>query len=152
LGVGKHGLSAIVQTSGNDSCHVILRGGESGTNYDDKSIASVTKLTIDMGLDPRIMVDCSHGNSKKIHTNQPLVAAEIAKQLAAGNTNIIGLMIESNLVEGSQKIPADGPQYLRYGQSITDACLSWIQTEPVFEVLAKAVRDRREHVKNNGKN
>jgi len=58
-------------------------------------------------------------------------------------------MIESNLVEGSQKIPADGPQYLRYGQSITDACLSWIQTEPIFDVLAKAVRDRREHVKNN---
>jgi len=79
LGVGKHGLSAIVQTSGNDSCHVILRGGESGTNYDEQSIASVTKWTTDMGLDPRIMVDCSHGNSKKIHTNQPLVAAEIVR-------------------------------------------------------------------------
>jgi len=147
LGVGKHGLSAIVQTTGNESCHVILRGGESGTNYDDKSTAEVAKLSKDLQVDPCIMIDCSHGNSKKIHTNQPIVAAEVGRQVAAGNSNIIGIMLESFLVEGTQKIPPEGAQYLRYGQSITDACLSWQQTEPVLNGLAKAVRDRRAKIK-----
>jgi len=143
LGVGKHGLSAIVQTTGNESCHVILRGGETLTNYDEKSIADVSKLSNSLGVEASIMVDCSHGNSKKIHTNQPIVAEDVARQIAAGNIDIMGVMLESFLVEGTQKIPPEGAQYLRYGQSITDACLSWQQTEPVLNCLAKAVKERR---------
>jgi len=143
LGVGKLGLSAIIRTSGNDSCHVILRGGTSGTNYDSENVAKVALASKKFGLDPRIMIDCSHGNSLKIHTNQISVAEDISKQVAAGNKDIVGVMIESNLVEGNQKIPEEGPQYLRYGQSITDACLSWKQTEPVLRQLAEATIARR---------
>lgn len=146
LGVTKMGLSAIIRTAGNDSCHIILRGGTTGTNYDSDSVAKAASFARDtMKLDPAIMIDCSHGNSKKIHTNQIPVSSDIANQVSNGNRDIIGVMIESNLVEGSQKIPDEGPQYLRYGQSITDACLSWSQTEPVLRELAKAVKTRRTH-------
>jgi len=143
LGVGKLGLSAIIRTTGNDSCHIILRGGASGTNYDAESVGKAISFAKQFGVDPRIMIDCSHGNSNKVHTNQIPVAEDVAKQVAAGNRDIIGVMIESNLVEGAQKLPEEGPQYLRYGQSITDACLSWKQTEPVLRKLAEAVRARR---------
>jgi len=95
------------------------------------------------------VIDCSHGNSQKIHTNQINVAANVAKQVAAGNKDIIGIMIESHLVEGTQKMPEDGPQYLRYGQSITDACLSWKQTEPILNQMAEAVNQRRSVLKSN---
>lgn len=144
LGVGKWGLSAIIHTTGNDCCHIILRGGISGTNYDSVSISKASSFarTV-MKIEPSIMVDCSHGNSNKIHTNQIPVSQEVANQVANGNNDIIGVMIESNLVEGNQKIPEEGPQYLRYGQSITDACLSWSQTEPVLRALAKAITERR---------
>jgi len=143
LGVGKLGLSAIIKTTGNDSCHIILRGGVSGTNYDAESVAKAITLAKPLGVEPRVMIDCSHGNSKKIHTNQIPVAEDVANQVAGGNRDIIGVMIESNLVEGAQKLPEEGPQYLRYGQSITDACLSWKQTEPVLRRLAESVRERR---------
>jgi len=144
LGVGKWGLSAIIRTSGNDSCHIILRGGTSGTNYDSASVNKVSAIArTSMKMEPAIMIDCSHGNSNKIHTNQIPVSQDVAKQLAQGNRDIIGVMIESNLVEGNQKLPEEGPQYLRYGQSITDACLSWSQTEPVLRTLAQAIIARR---------
>eukprot|EP01123_Difflugia_compressa_P014645 TRINITY_DN786_c0_g1_i2.p1 TRINITY_DN786_c0_g1~~TRINITY_DN786_c0_g1_i2.p1 ORF type:complete len:360 (+),score=63.83 TRINITY_DN786_c0_g1_i2:758-1837(+) len=143
LGVGKLGLSAIIRTSGNDSCHIILRGGISGTNYDAESVAKSSVFGRKFGLEPSIMIDCSHGNSKKVHTNQISVSEDVAQQLASGNRDIIGVMIESNLVEGNQKLPDEGPQYLRYGQSITDACVSWKQTEPILRKLAEAVRARR---------
>jgi len=149
LGVGKWGLSAIIRTSGNDSCHIILRGGVNATNYDAESVKKATVFARDvMKIEPTIMIDCSHGNSKKIHTNQIPVSQNIGQQIAEGNREIIGVMIESNLVEGSQKIPEEGPHYLRYGQSITDACLSWSQTEPVLRDLAKAVSKRRQAKKN----
>jgi 3-deoxy-7-phosphoheptulonate synthase len=144
LGVGKWGISAIIHTTGNECCHIILRGGISGTNYDSVSINKASNFARNiMKIEPSIMVDCSHGNSNKIHTNQIPVANDVASQVASGNKDIIGVMLESNLVEGNQKIPEEGPQYLRYGQSITDACLSWSQTEPVLRALAKAVISRR---------
>jgi len=137
------GLSAIVSTEGNDTCHLILRGGRDSTNFDAKSVASVEELCHKMGVEPQIMIDFSHGNSSKIYTNQPKVGADVAKQISEGNPNIIGVMIESNLVEGTQKLPAEGPQYLRYGQSITDGCISWTDTVPLVQLLAEAVRERR---------
>jgi 3-deoxy-7-phosphoheptulonate synthase len=144
LGVAKLGISAIIRTSGNDCCHIILRGGTTATNYDKESVAKAAAFGREvMKLEPSIMIDCSHGNSRKIHTNQIPVSQDVAIQIAEGSRDIIGVMIESNLVEGNQKIPEEGPQYLRYGQSITDACLSWSQTEPVLRNLAKAVITRR---------
>ena len=91
-----------------------------------------------------MMIDCSHGNSKKDHRNQPLVAQTIGDQLRKGEEGIVGVMIESNLFEGSQKVPEGGPAMLKKGVSITDACISWETTEEVLEQLAGAVRQRRE--------
>ncbi|KAL7749306.1 3-deoxy-7-phosphoheptulonate synthase [Sorochytrium milnesiophthora] len=140
LGVNKHGMAAITKTKGNLDCHVILRGGSSGPNYEQEHVESVVaslrkaNVTAD-----RVMVDCSHGNSLKNHMNQPKVAECIARQVAAGSKSIFGVMLESNLVEGRQDIG----DKMQYGQSITDACISWEQTVPVLEMLAEAVRARR---------
>jgi len=142
LGVGKYGLSAIVRTTGNDSCHIVLRGGKE-PNYGDSFVKKAVETSKALAIEPAVIIDCSHGNSQKLHTNQPGVASAVAKQVAAGNKDIIGLMIESNLEEGTQKVPESGPKNLKYGQSITDACLSWKQTEPVLRELAAAVKQRR---------
>ncbi|RCI04858.1 hypothetical protein CU098_012957 [Rhizopus stolonifer] len=146
LSVTKQGLSAIVQTAGNKSCHVILRGGKSGPNYDAQHIKAAAAELGNSKLNPVVMVDCSHGNSSKDHRRQPVVAKDIADQLAnpveTGN-NIVGVMIESNLVEGRQDIPADGPHKLTYGKSITDACINWEDTVQCLEELRKGVRARR---------
>jgi 3-deoxy-7-phosphoheptulonate synthase len=145
LGVGKYGLSAIVKTTGNDSCHIILRGSRDSPNYDAETVRKSAEVAKQMHVDSRVMIDCSHGNSQKIHTNQPKVAAEVVRQVASGDYSIIGVMIESNLVEGAQKVPDNaGIHDLKYGQSITDACLSWEQTVPVIKALAEAVKARRE--------
>ncbi|KAI9472243.1 MAG: 3-deoxy-7-phosphoheptulonate synthase [Benjaminiella poitrasii] len=146
LSVTKQGLSAIVQTEGNDACHVILRGGKSGTNYDSKSIQRTAQELQKLNLAPIVMVDCSHGNSSKDHKRQPLVAQSIVEQLAQPSVtgdNIIGVMIESNLVEGRQDIPIEGPHRLNYGQSITDACINWEDTVQVLDCLCEGVRNRR---------
>ncbi|NRA37684.1 MAG: 3-deoxy-7-phosphoheptulonate synthase [Planctomycetes bacterium] len=139
LSVTKQGLSAIVETRGNDCCHVILRGGSNGTNYDADSINTALELVRKNDLAPRLMVDCSHGNSEKDHKRQPLVADAIAEQISAGSTDIFGVMIESHLTEGNQKYSDN----MTYGQSITDACVSWEDTIPMLDTLAKAVRTRR---------
>ncbi len=141
LSVTKQGVAAIVKTSGNDSCHIILRGGKTGANYSPQHVAEVTGLLDKAGLTPSIMIDCSHGNSNKDHRNQPKVAEDVASQIRAGNKAITGVMIESNLVEGRQDMSPDGK--LIYGQSITDACLAWDDTRAVLANLADAVRDRR---------
>jgi len=144
LSVTKEGRSAIFSTHGNEDCHVILRGGSSGPNYDAESIARVSRQLADAGLPDRIMVDCSHANSGKDHERQPIVAADLARQIAAGNHALFGLMMESFLVDGNQKhSQAQGAEGLVYGQSITDKCMSWERTEPIFEQLAEAVRARR---------
>jgi 3-deoxy-7-phosphoheptulonate synthase len=141
LSVTKQGLSAIVTTSGNDACHVILRGSNLGPNYDAENVARVIELLREHGLTDRLMVDCSHGNSAKDYRRQPQVAAAVAEQVAAGSDAICGLMIESHLVEGRQDLTPG--KNLVYGQSITDACISWSDTVPILDRLAESVRKRR---------
>jgi 3-deoxy-7-phosphoheptulonate synthase len=141
LGVTEQGLGAIVATRGNPDCHVILRGGQSGPNYDAASVEKAATALRDAGLASRLMIDVSHGNSGKDHRRQPLVAADIAAQVAQGQHAIFGVMMESFLVEGRQDLVS--PSTLRYGQSITDACMSWETTVAVLGELAQAVRDRR---------
>jgi 3-deoxy-7-phosphoheptulonate synthase len=141
LSVTKDGVAAIVRTKGNDTCHVILRGGKAGTNFDAESIKAVVDQLIARSLPPYVMVDCSHGNSLKDYRKQPLVAESLAQQIAAGSRSIAGVMIESHLVEGKQNATPGQP--LTYGQSITDACISWETTKGVLDQLAAAVRARR---------
>jgi 3-deoxy-7-phosphoheptulonate synthase len=142
LGVTKQGICAIVGTRGNDACHVILRGGARGTNYDRASVDGVASELAKHGLVPRVMVDCSHGNSGKAPERQVEVAESVAEQLRARSPHLLGVMIESHLVGGRQEAgPADT---LRYGQSITDACLGWEATVPVLENLARAVHAARQ--------
>jgi 3-deoxy-7-phosphoheptulonate synthase len=141
LSVTKQGVAAIVKTRGNDSCHIILRGGKSGANFGSAKVSEVTAMLEAADLVPSLMIDCSHGNSNKDHRNQPHVAADIAGQLRAGNKAITGVMIESHLVEGRQDVKPG--RDLVFGQSITDACLGWDATRDVLDVLADAVRDRR---------
>jgi 3-deoxy-7-phosphoheptulonate synthase len=144
LSVTKHGVAGIVATKGNPHCHVILRGGTSGPNFDEESIRRVEEQLSAAGLLPRIMIDCSHANSGKDHEKQPGVAESLAGQIANGNHSIFGLMMESFLKDGNQKhSQSQGRQGLVYGQSITDKCMSWERTEPLFEMLAEAVQKRR---------
>ncbi|KAJ1986808.1 3-deoxy-7-phosphoheptulonate synthase [Dimargaris cristalligena] len=147
LGVTKQGLAAITNTTGNDLCHIILRGGNGGPNYEQQWVDKIKAQLAKAKLVDNIMVDCSHGNSRKLHSNQILVATDLANQIAAGDHAIVGVMIESNHEEGRQDIPnADqgGPAALKYGQSVTDACVSWTQTLPMLDELAAAVRQRRQ--------
>ena len=143
LGVTKQGVAAIVETAGNQHCHVILRGSNAGTNFDQESVNSVARKLEGAGLAGRVMVDCSHGNSQKKHANQPAVAESLAEQVGSGSSSVFGLMMESHLVEGNQSL-GDDLQALTYGQSITDACMSWETTEPMLEKLAQATRQRRQ--------
>ncbi len=142
LSVTKQGVSAIVSTAGNPSCHLILRGGKSGPNYDKDSVASVEAMLAEQSIPPSLMIDCSHGNSNKDFRNQPLVAKDLAHQIAAGSKSITSVMIESNLVEGNQKLNPDLSKLTR-GQSVTDACINWDDTVEVLDSLAEAVRKRR---------
>ena len=141
LSVTKQGVAAIVKTTGNESCHIILRGGKSGQNYSADKVAEVTGMLEAAKLVPSVMIDCSHGNSNKDHRNQPKVAADISSQMRSGNKAITGVMIESHLVEG--RLDVVHGRDLVFGQSITDACINWDATRGVLENLAGAVRDRR---------
>lgn len=141
LSVTKQGRSAIFQTTGNEDCHIILRGGKL-PNYDMFSVEDSQAMLAKAGLPARIMIDASHANSRKIPARQVDVAIDIATQVARGNSSIIGLMLESNLVEGRQNVVSG--ESLTYGQSITDPCISWDNTLPLLEKLAEAVRLRRE--------
>lgn len=143
MGVTKQGLAAITRTSGNEDCFVILRGGNKATNFDAASVTSTKEALRKKGLSEGIMIDCSHGNSNKDHKNQPAVAEAVAEQLRNGEMGIVGVMIESNINAGNQKVPAEGPAALKKGVSITDACISWETTVTVLENLASAIRDRR---------
>jgi 3-deoxy-7-phosphoheptulonate synthase len=138
LSVTKQGISAIVTTRGNSDCHLILRGSNQGPNYDEASVSAATRMLEKNGLPPYLMVDCSHGNSNKDYKRQPLVAEDLARQMAAGSSAISGVMIESNLLEGNQKKPE------HYGVSITDACISWDTTLSTLTTLANAVKARRQ--------
>jgi 3-deoxy-7-phosphoheptulonate synthase len=134
--VTKQGVSAIFETSGNDTCHVILRGGSrTGPNFDASHVDEVCTRLKARGLRETVMIDCSHGNSNKDHRRQTAVAAAIAEQVCAGSHRVMGVMLESHLVEGRQDYV---PGSATYGQSITDACISLDQTEPILEQLATA--------------
>ena len=140
--VTKEGVVAIFQTSGNPDAHIILRGGSrTGPNYGAEFVTDAAARIQKAGLNSRLVIDCSHGNSSKDHRRQPLVAADIAAQVAAGSHVIAGVMVESHLVEGRQDWK--GKDASTYGCSITDACISFQETIPVLDGLAAAVRARR---------
>ena len=139
--VTKQGVSAIFQTTGNDTCHVILRGGtRTGPNHGPEHVRDICDRLDKKGLRPAVMIDCSHGNSEKDHRRQGDVAASIAQQVEAGSWQIFGAMIESHLVEGRQDYVPGQPAL--YGQSITDACISLDQTDPLLERFARAQQAR----------
>jgi 3-deoxy-7-phosphoheptulonate synthase len=145
LGINQDGHAAIVTTTGNPDGHLVLRGGKQGTNYHAEAIdAAVAALAKD-GLPARVMVDCSHGNSNKDYRRQGEVAGHVAEQLRRGSRHVMGVMIESHLVAGNQKIPNDLSQLdvsaLTYGQSITDACIDLASTTAVLAQLAEAVAE-----------
>jgi 3-deoxy-7-phosphoheptulonate synthase len=141
LSVTKQGVAAIVATRGNPDCHLILRGGSRGPNYEARFVSGVAADLERAGLPARLMVDCSHANSGKDHARQPAVARDVARQVAGGSRHVLGVMLESFLREGRQDVAPGRP--LAYGQSITDACLSWEATEPLLAELAESVRKRR---------
>jgi 3-deoxy-7-phosphoheptulonate synthase len=137
LGVSEEGLAAIVSTKGNPDSHVILRGGSLGPNYDAKTIANTIELSHKNNLPKRLMIDCSHGNSQKNYTRQVSVLADVCQQIKNGSQHIFGVMLESNLVEGKQTVTKG--KDLVYGQSITDACIGWDQTEHAMQMLSDAL-------------
>ena len=141
LSVTKQGVAAIVSTRGNTDCHAILRGGSDGPNYAAYDVARAVEGLERAGLRGRLMVDCSHANSGKDHTKQPDVVADVAGQLRDGNESIFGVMLESFLEDGNQN--HEKSDTLVYGQSITDKCMSWERTEPLFTELAEAIQARR---------
>ena len=141
LSVSKQGIRAIVATTGNPDCHMILRGGRSGPNYSPTAIRSALDLLGSASLRKSVMVDCSHANSGKNPRRQPEVSSAVAAAIDSGETSIFGVMIESFLVHGRQNVVPGQP--LTHGQSITDGCLSIEETEPMLETLARAVAARR---------
>ncbi|MBV6503702.1 MAG: Phospho-2-dehydro-3-deoxyheptonate aldolase, Phe-sensitive [Fimbriimonadales bacterium] len=135
--VTKEGVTAIFQTSGNDACHVILRGGHrTGPNYQREHVNEVVQQLLDHGLPGRVMVDCSHGNSGKNPARQPAVAEDVVSQIRDGSSQVFAVMMESFLVEGRQDLSSREP--LRYGQSITDGCMGFEETMQVIDLLASA--------------
>jgi 3-deoxy-7-phosphoheptulonate synthase len=140
LAVTKDGRTAIAATAGNGDCHVILRGG-SAPNYDAASVEAASASIAKAGLVPRLMIDASHANSSKKPENQPAVLADVAGQIASGESRVIGVMVESHLVGGRQDLVPGQP--LAYGQSITDGCIDWDASVAVLAKLADAVRARR---------
>jgi 3-deoxy-7-phosphoheptulonate synthase len=141
FGVTEQGLAGIVATRGNQDCHVILRGGHDGPNFDAESVGHVLAALERNHLPRRLIVDASHGNSSRDYRRQPEVIRSIAEQIASGERGIVGAMLESFLVEGRQDLT--DPSILIYGQSVTDACINWTTTEATLDELASAVRTRR---------
>jgi len=142
LGINREGQTSIIQTSGNPDVHIVLRGGSKKVNYHPEDIAHTEESLKKNNLPPTIMVDCSHGNSNKDYQKQPEVLASVVDQILAGNTSISGVMIESYLEAGNQKIPSDLCQ-LKYGVSITDACIDWATTERILLDAHKKLQTRK---------
>jgi 3-deoxy-7-phosphoheptulonate synthase len=144
LGINQTGQVTVIHTRGNPAAHLVLRGGNLGPNYDAASVSASERALLAAGLTPNLMIDCSHANSSKDHNRQPRVAREVARQILDGNRSIMGLMLESHLHPGSQKLPG-AP--LAYGVSITDACIGWETTEALLrelqEILGETLRTRR---------
>ena len=127
LGIDLDGNASIVHTKGNEACHLVLRGGSNGPNYEEKSVKEAENKMIKSGLDPKIIIDCSHANSNKDHKKQPMVFENILSQKLNDNKSIVGLMLESHINEGNQSL--SDPNNLKYGVSITDACINWETTK-----------------------
>lgn len=142
LGINREGRTSIIQTSGNPDVHIVLRGGSKKVNYHPEDIAHTEDSLKKNNLPATIMVDCSHGNSNKDYLKQPEVLASVVDQILAGNTSISGVMIESYLESGNQKIPSD-PCQLKYGVSITDACIDWPTTERILLDAHKKLQGRK---------
>lgn len=140
LGIDGYGQVAVTRTKGNQYGHIVLRGGNGKPNYDSVSITLCEQELENAGIKPNVMVDCSHANSNKDPALQPLVMENVTNQIIEGNKSVVGLMIESNIGWGAQKVPAN-LEDLKYGVSITDACIDWETTE-------KSLRDMREKLKN----
>ncbi|MEO0988671.1 MAG: 3-deoxy-7-phosphoheptulonate synthase [Cyanobacteria bacterium J06639_14] len=138
LGINHHGLASIVATTGNPDGHLVLRGGKKGPNYDNTNVEQAAQELAKLNLNPRMMVDCSHANANKDHKKQVAVLDCIAEQIKTGSRHILGVMIESHLVEGKQSIAEDLSQ-LTYGQSITDACVNFETTAVMLRKLANAI-------------
>jgi len=145
LGINRDGHASIVSTTGNPYGHLVLRGGSQGSNYHLEAVQEAAAELSQVGLQDRLMVDCSHANSNKDFRRQAEVLASVGEQLRGGSNHVMGVMIESHLVEGNQKLIADLTQ-LTYGQSITDACISLETTEALLDDLAKAVSSRKQTV------
>ena len=143
LSITQQGLVAIVKSSGNKDTHIILRGGRDGPNYNKEYVKKTEDILIKSKVIPRIMIDCSHGNSGKDYRNQPNVCRNICQQLANGNTSIMGMMMESNINEGNQKLIFGQSDKLKCGISITDSCMNFETTEEIVMELAKSVEIRR---------
>jgi 3-deoxy-7-phosphoheptulonate synthase len=141
LGINREGRTSIIQTTGNPDVHIVLRGGSRKPNFSPEDIANTEESLKKSGLFPTIMVDCSHGNSSKDYRKQPLVLENVVQQVAEGNSSISGVMIESFLSAGNQKVPADGGP-LKYGVSITDACIDWETTERILLDAHKKLKKR----------
>jgi len=139
LGVSEQGVASAVTTSGNPDCHIILRGGDNGPNYGADDVSVTTELLKKSGLQPSIMIDASHANCGKKQEKMPSVFGEIVRQRAAGSSNVIGAMLESNLVAGNQSFPQPIEE-LTYGQSITDQCIDWETTETLIRAAAAALK------------
>jgi len=148
LGISQEGQAAIVSTTGNPDGHLVLRGGKGGSNFHQEAVEEAAERLAAEGLPTRLMVDCSHGNSNKDYRRQGEVLQAVAEQVRAGSLHVMGVMLESHLVAGTQKIPTDLSQLdqggLTYGQSITDACIDLPTTVSLLEELAAAVREVRE--------
>ncbi len=140
LGIDSKGRVAVIHTRGNPHGHIVLRGGTQGPNYDSVHIALCERELAAAGVDQNIVVDCSHANSNKDHALQALVLDNVANQIIEGNRSIVGAMLESNLEAGNQPIPADLSR-LRYGVSVTDACMDWNDTERAIRSLRSKLRD-----------
>jgi len=140
LGINMQGRSAIVRTRGNPYGHLVLRGGDGRTNFDAGSVTAIEGALAKAGIAPNIVIDCSHANSLKDPARQPLVMADVVRQICAGNRAIVGLMVESNLEWGSQPIPDDLSK-LKYGCSVTDACVDWPTTETMIRQAHEALKD-----------
>jgi 3-deoxy-7-phosphoheptulonate synthase len=139
LSVTKEGKSAIFNTAGNNDCHIILRGGNKNANYSSKDVCESTGILERNGMKPNIMIDASHANSKKDYKKQSIVVDDVKQQISSGQKNIIGIMLESNLVEGNQKI--NSREKLKYGQSITDSCIGWNETEEIILALDETLKN-----------
>ena len=142
IGIDQEGRSSIFRTSGNDACHIILRGGHNGPNYYEEDVEEAVSLMKKAGMYSSLIIDCSHANSGKKYTRQRRVFRSVIDQIMYGQEDVAGVMLESNLFEGNQKMPEDISQ-LKYGVSITDACIGWTETEELIKSASEELRKKK---------